>query len=133
MKPISTLLTMLALVTFCFAGSAAAQRLLDEHQVVRENEDVDVTEGHPWWQGDGDATTRDGDIITSTSKSIHDVSESQAKSTVSSSVSISCNVDGGSFVGVAQIKGSASTKVSAFLSDSYDEIDSSGIPVTLTT
>ncbi len=67
MKPIYTLLTTLALLTFCLAGSAVAQRLLDEHQVVRENEDVDVTEGHPWWQGDGDATTRDGDIITSTS------------------------------------------------------------------
>ena len=133
MKPIYTVLTTLVLLTFCLAGSAAAQRLLDEHEVVRENEDVDVTEGHPWWQGDGDATTRDGDIITSTSKHIHDVSESQAKSTVSSSVSISCNVDDGSFVGVAQIKGSASTKVSAFLASSYDQIDSSGIPVTLTT
>ena len=34
MKPIYTLLTTLALLTFCLAGSAAAQRLLDEHEVV---------------------------------------------------------------------------------------------------
>ena len=80
----------------------------------------------------GDATTRDGDITVSAEKRIYDVSESQAKSSVSSSVSISCNVDG-SFVGVAQINGTADTGVSAFLANSYSGIASSGIPDTLST
>ncbi len=113
-------------------GSLFAERLLYEHTVQRENESVEVTSGHPWWQGDGDATTRDGDIMVSAEKRIYDVSESQAKSTVSSSVSISCNING-SFVGVAQIKGTADTGASAFLASSYESIADSGIPDTLST
>ena len=99
MKTIFAFLTIIGL--FLFTGSLSAERLLYEHTVHRENKSVDVTKGHPWWQGDGDATTRDGDILVSAEKRIFDVSESQAKSTVSSSVSISYNVDDGSFVGVA--------------------------------
>ena len=126
------MMTMIGLLTFCLAGSLSAERLLYEHTVNRENEAVEVTRGHPWWEGDGDATTRDGDITVSAEKRIYDVSESQAKSSVSSSVSISCNVDG-SFVGVAQINGTADTGVSAFLANSYSGIASSGIPDTLST
>ena len=126
MKTISAFLTLIGLLTFCLAGSLSADRLLYEHTVNRENESVEVTKGHPWWQGDGD-------IVVSAEKRIFDVSESQAKSTVSSSVSISCNVDDGSFVGIAQIKGTADTGASAFLASSYQGIASSGIPDTLST
>ncbi|MXV82923.1 hypothetical protein F4Z98_06060 [Candidatus Poribacteria bacterium] len=133
MKTIFTVLTMIGLLTFCLADSLSADRLLYEHTVHKENKSVSVTKGHPWWQGDGDATTRDGDITVSAEKRIFDVSESQAKSSVSSSVSISCNVDDGSFVGVAQIKGTADTGASAFLASKYDGIASSGIPDTLST
>ena len=91
-----------------------------------------MTQGHPWWDGDGDATTRDGDINASAEKRIHNVSESQAKSIVNSSVSISCNVDGG-FVGVAQVRGSADTITSTTLAASYQGISDGGIPDTLTT
>ena len=132
MKTNFAFLTIIGLLTFCLAGSLSADRLLYEHTVHKENESVDITRGHPWWQGDGDATTRDGDIMVSAEKRIFDVSESQAKSTVSSSVSISCNVDG-SFVGIAQIKGTADTGVSAFLASSYENIADSGIPNTLST
>ena len=133
MKTTFTILTIIELLTFCLAGSLSADRLLYEHSVHKENENVDVTKGHPWWQGDGDATTRDGDITASAEKRIFDVSESQAKATVSSSVEISCNVDDGSFVGVAQIKGTADMGASAFLANSYQGIASNGIPDTLST
>ena len=133
MKTTFTILTIIGLLTFCLIGSLSADRLLYERTVHRENESVDVTEGHPYWQGDGDATTRDGDIMVSAEKRIFDVSESQAKSSVSSSVSISCNADDASFVGVAQIKGTTDTGASAYLASSYQNIASSGIPDTLST
>lgn len=119
MKKIYTFLTAIALLTFCFIDRSVADRLLLQHPVTRTN--AASQEGH-----------RKGEIETSVEKAIHDVSESQAKSTVSSAVSISCNVNG-SFVGVAQIKGTADTGASGFLADSYDEIASGGIPITLTT
>ena len=133
MKQIFSILTIIGLLTFCLTGSLSAERLLYEHTVNKENKSVEVTRGHPWWAGDGDLTTRDGDIMVSAEKRIFDVSASQAKSSVSSSVSISCNVDDGSFVGVAQIKGTADTGVSAFLASSYKGIADSGIPETLST
>ena len=132
MKQIFSILTIIGLLTFCLIGSLSAERLLYEHTVHRENESVEVTRGHPWWQGDGNNMTRDGDIMVSAEKRIFDVSSSQAKSTVSSSVQIQCNIDG-SFVGVAQIKGTADTGVSAFLASSYKGIADSGIPDTLST
>ncbi|RKU13000.1 hypothetical protein C6503_16525 [Candidatus Poribacteria bacterium] len=75
MKTILTVLTIIGLLTFCLIGSLSADRLLYERAVHRENESVNVTKGHPWWQGDGDATTRDGDITVSAEKRIFDVSE----------------------------------------------------------
>ena len=126
---LSLILTILALSTI---NVSRADRLISEHPVSRENDSVEVTQGHPWWDGDSDLTTRDGDITTSAEKRIHDVSESQAKATVSSSVKISCNIDG-SFVGIAQVRGIADTLKSATLAASYEKISDGGIPETLTT
>ena len=47
-----TMMTMIGLLTFCLAGSLSAERLLYEHTVNRENEAVEVTRGHPWWEGE---------------------------------------------------------------------------------
>ena len=133
MKTIFSFLTMIGLLTLCLAGSLSAERLLYEHTVNRDNKNVEITRPDPVWQGDGNDETRDGDINVSAEKRIFDVSESQAKSTVSSSVEILCNVHNGGFVGVAQIKGTADTGLSAYLAKSYEGITDSGIPETLET
>ncbi len=108
--------------TVCYS----AEIELDRHTVRRENQNIEADGEDPLWQGNEVHVNRDSEIDVVAEYIFTSKSDSLAQCTVSSSVDMSCNINGG-FVGLAQIRGTADTQISNAFS-STTGIDANGKP-----